>query len=393
MTERHSTDSATPINVLFDHQVFASQAYGGVSRIFYELITHLISKKGVRVSLFQGLHLNRYPLEEFQADYTSYFGRRIVDFPHASFFLKPVNDWLFRHYARTQGHHSTRDSIDVYHPTGYSPVVSDWKKSPVVLHVYDTIPERFPHNFRDINVRLENKRRCIERADKIITISHFVKQDLLNHYRIDPEKIHVIYPGAPTREPGMSSDEPLTPYEHFKPYILYVGTRKQAYKNFEKFLLAYSSSEMLKKNANVLCFGGPPLTRFETDIMSMMNSLDNVFHLQGDDRLLARLYLGASAFVYPSLMEGFGLPPLEAMTYGCPVIAGNAPAIPEVLGEAAEYFDPASTESMMASMESVLLNDARRQQLIAKGYEQIKKYSWSLMADQIHDVYNDLLIK
>lgn len=363
---------------MYDHQVFAAQKYGGVSRLFYELIKHLADKKEIELFLFHGLHINRFPVWDFKEKAAFYFGKKIVSLPHISELLKPINRVLFKTFAGKP--------VDIFHPTGYSSTVSHWEKSPVVLTVYDMIPELFPQDFRDIESRLKNKRKCIERADKIITISQTTKQDLLRFYKVDEAKISVIYPGAPAE---ILEKNQCDPYKHDKPYILYVGTRKQGYKNFDHLLLAYAISKKIHDEFDLICFGGPSLSGAEEDTISILECLDNVFHISGNDRQLSRLYAGAAAFVYPSLYEGFGLPPLEAMAHGCPVVAGRVSTIREVLGDAAAYFDPGEPEIMASAMESVLFDETRRRELIERGKIQVKKYSWARMGDEICRVYEN----
>jgi glycosyltransferase involved in cell wall biosynthesis len=367
-----------PLKILIDHQVFAAQKYGGVSRLFYELIKHLADKKEIELFLFQGLHINRFPVRDYKEKTASYFGKRIVSLPHISEFLKPINRVLFHTFADKP--------VDIFHPTGYSSTVYSWRKSPVVLTVYDMIPELFPQDFRDISPRLENKRKCIERTDKIVAISQTTKEDLLRFYKVDEAKISVIYPGAPTE---ILDKNLYGPFEHHKPYILYVGTRKQGYKNFDRLLLAYAISKRIHDEFDLICFGGPSFSRAELDNISLLECLDNVFHMAGNDQQLSGLYAGASALVYPSLYEGFGLPPLEAMAYGCPVIAGHASTIREVLGDAAAYFDPGEPEVMASAMESVLFDETFRRELIERGKTQVKKYSWFRMANEICGVYRN----
>jgi glycosyltransferase involved in cell wall biosynthesis len=257
----------------------------------------------------------------------------------------------------------------------------------VVLTVYDMIPELFPDNFRDIKRRLKNKKRNIERADKIITISRNTKKYLVEHYNVPGEKIRVIYPGAPA---SSGKNERIPTFQHPKPFILYVGTRKQGYKNFSNFFFAYSRSEKITKNFDLVCFGGPPFNKRELQLMAVPGRSVKVFHVSGDDRLLAALYRSAAAFVYPSLYEGFGLPCLEAMTYRCPVLTSHVSAIPEVLGDAAAYFDPENPESISSVLEKVLFEKKQANLLVQKGSSQVKKYSWSKMAEETYQVYKEL---
>jgi glycosyltransferase involved in cell wall biosynthesis len=369
------------MNILYDHQVFAAQRYGGVSRIFYELISRIVEKKDVDLHLFHGYYINDFPLGDLKDRMAFYFGKRAIRFPYIHVLLKPLNDIIFQTSLSGK-------PIDLYHPSNYSAAVSKWRKSPVVLTVNDMIPELFPGNFRDLRSRLRSKRKCIERADQIITISHLTRQDLLNYYQVEKEKIRVIYPGAPSAIRKSVREHPR--FRHRKPFILYVGTRKQGYKNFKNLLLAYCTSKKINRDFDLLCFGSHPFSKNEKRLLAQMGCLDSVFQITGGDRLLSRLYAGTAAFIYPSFYEGFGLPPLEAMAYGCPVVASAAGAIPEVLGDAFEYFDPHEPESIASSIESVLFNDSLRRELVKKGTLQVKKYSWDKMANETYRVYKEL---
>ena len=114
-------------------------------------------------------------------------------------------------------------------------------------------------------------------------------------------------------------------------------------------------------------------------------------HRAGNDQVLASLYRNAAAFVYPSLYEGFGIPPLEAMAMGCPVISSNTSSLPEVVGDAGEYFDPLSEESMMAAMERVTQSSSRSGELVELGRQQYRKFSWEKCAQETMMVYRSLL--
>ena len=371
-----------PIHVLYDGQVFAQQIYGGVSRIFYELITRLSANPETRISLFHGLYINRYPLEEIKDKCAFYYGKEVLAFPHISVLLKPLNNFLFRR-------HIAGKAVDIYHPTNYSSLVSRWKKSPVVLTVNDMIPELFPHTYTDIRRRLKIKKECIRRADMIIVISRQTGEDLLNFYNVSRDKVRVIYPGAPVPP---RKGEKIRRFPHPRPYILYVGTRKQGYKNFYGFFSGFTASSKLVNRFDIICFGGGYLKRKELRYLSGCGcGLEmHLFQPPGDEELLPMLYRGAAALVYPSLYEGFGLPPLEAMTYGCPVIAGHVSAIPEVLGDAAAYFDPYRLETLTAVMETVLFNPVLKKYLSQKGREQVKLYSWEKMATETLRLYREI---
>jgi glycosyltransferase involved in cell wall biosynthesis len=116
-----------------------------------------------------------------------------------------------------------------------------------------------------------------------------------------------------------------------------------------------------------------------------------LLHKTGDDHVLANCYRNAAALVYPSLYEGFGIPPLEAMACSCPVICSQTSSLPEVVGDAGEYFDPHQEDDMMAAMERVLLSPNRRQDLVAKGLSQCAKFSWNKCAVETLKIYKTLL--
>jgi glycosyltransferase involved in cell wall biosynthesis len=103
------------------------------------------------------------------------------------------------------------------------------------------------------------------------------------------------------------------------------------------------------------------------------------------------MYMGAAAFVYPSLYEGFGIPPLEAMSLGCPVICSNATSVPEVVGDAGEYFDPADPEAIRDAVERVLQSNDRRSELVTKGHARRSLFSWQRCAKETLDVYRSIL--
>ncbi len=119
--------------------------------------------------------------------------------------------------------------------------------------------------------------------------------------------------------------------------------------------------------------------------------MKRVHHVSGDDAVLAGYYRMASAFVYPSLYEGFGIPPLEAMSFDCPVVCSGVSSIPEVVGNAGEMFDPYDPDSIRMAIERVVSDDALRQTLIARGKERLKLFSWKRCAQETLDIYRRVL--
>ena len=176
-----------------------------------------------------------------------------------------------------------------------------------------------------------------------------------------------------------------------RPYLLYVGSRG-GYKNFEALILAFASSSYLRSDFSVMCFGGGAFIPDELALFRQLQLSDaHVRQISGNDEMLASMYKNAAAFVYPSLYEGFGIPPLEAMSLGCPVICGNTSSIPEVVGDAGEYFDPNDTESMRVAIETVLQSTGWSQELVAKGHARRLLFSWQRCASETLDVYRSIL--
>ena len=190
-----------------------------------------------------------------------------------------------------------------------------------------------------------------------------------------------------------SASEPLQEIETTtQPFLLYVGLR-EGYKNFEGLLRAYSASPTLKNGYDLVCFGGGPFNHTECDIIDSLGlNANSVRHASGNDDKLASYYRAARAFVFPSLYEGFGIPPLEAMHYGCPVACSNTSSIPEVVGDAGLYFDPHDLESVKFTLQKIVSDDQLRKDLITSGNERIKQFSWKKCAEETLAIYSKVLI-
>lgn len=151
--------------------------------------------------------------------------------------------------------------------------------------------------------------------------------------------------------------------ESVKPYILYIGN-DYPHKNLERLKLAF---EKIKKDG------------LDCELILVTNFVS--------EQKLENLYGNASLFVFPSLYEGFGLPPLEAMKRGVPIVSSNATCLPEILGDAALYFNPLDIDDIAEKIKKVLADNNLREQLIQKGFAQVKKYSWKKMAEETLKLY------
>jgi glycosyltransferase involved in cell wall biosynthesis len=217
---------------------------------------------------------------------------------------------------------------------------------------------------------------------QIIAPTEYTKQAIVDTLGIKADKITVTYEAADTN-PGQ-----LQPYPHpFKEYILYVGQQSD-YKNIRRLGDAHQKLLETHPDLGLILVGKKNKSIAMNEQYFTDNNYRNILFTDFiDDAQRDWLYTNTKAYVFPSLMEGFGLPGLEAMGYGAPVVSSNATCLPEVHGDAVVYFDPLNTDEMAAAIDSVISNDKLRQSLIAKGYAQLKKYSWRRMAEQTLAVY------
>jgi glycosyltransferase involved in cell wall biosynthesis len=252
------------------------------------------------------------------------------------------------------------------------------------------IHEKFPDNFSHRDPAVKFKRLAVDRADHIICISQNTKNDLCAIYDVPIDKVSVVHLGF---EKFVS--QPVYTALHSKelrPFLLYVGSRR-GYKNFERMILAVASSPALRNTFDVLAFGGGPFNKAEQFKIAQLGfDSQSVRQVGGGDDILGRLYAQARAFVYPSIYEGFGLPPLEAMAQDCPVITSNSSSLPEVVGDAGFYFDPLDIEAQAQAIERVVFDDQMRSQLIEAGRQRLDLFSWDRCARETQAVYQKVLV-
>jgi glycosyltransferase involved in cell wall biosynthesis len=220
----------------------------------------------------------------------------------------------------------------------------------------------------------------------ILTPSEFTKTALVDFAGIDPEKVIVTYEAADI------FDDKIASYDlPFKEYLLYVGQQPD-YKNLRR--LADAHQRLIKKYPDLgLVLVGKLAgdTLANKELFESKGYKNIVFTGFLPDEQRDWLYKHTSAYVFPSLMEGFGLPGLEAMSYGVPVVSSNATCLPEVYEHAAHYFNPNDTTDMARAINDVLSDESLKKDLVVKGYTQIKKYSWRRMAEQTHATYIEAL--
>ena len=229
-------------------------------------------------------------------------------------------------------------------------------------------------------------KKVAQDSDHVIAISEFTKKELVEFSGITEEKVSVIYEASDVAD-GSSRVYPVG----FKKYLLYVGQQSD-YKNIKR--LGDAHQKLLEKypDLGLVLVGKKNKSALTNEAYFEQKNYQNILFTDfvNNDQL-NWLYAHASAYVFPSLMEGFGLPGLEAMSHGTPVVSSNATCLPEVYGDAARYFDPENTNDIARTIDSVLLDETLQKKLINNGFKQIKKYSWKKMAEQTHAIYMDVL--
>ncbi|HAI74129.1 MAG TPA: hypothetical protein DCS28_04385 [Candidatus Moranbacteria bacterium] len=234
---------------------------------------------------------------------------------------------------------------------------------------------------------------AIARAKKIIAISQFTKKDIVANYGAAVEKkIFVTYEACEDycMLGAKNGEEILKKYGIIKPYFIYVGNA-YPHKNLERLVLAFGKVLKEKKDLQLALVGKKDYFYKRLKTVVSENEIKNIIFLSDiSDRELDSLFRYSIANVFPSLYEGFGLPPLEAMAKGAPVISSDHPCMREILGDSARFFDGKNIDAIAEAMKKIISDKKLRQELIKKGYEQIKKYSWKKMAEETRDVYENI---
>lgn len=272
-------------------------------------------------------------------------------------------------------------------------------RRPFVLTIHDLIISHYPdsrattlpiwlYRLKLLVYRLV-VRSASRRARKIIAVSRFTKDDIIRILKIKPEKIRVIYEGVSLPKiMGQDRRSWFLKLGLRQPYLLYVGSA-YPHKNLSRLLLAFKELTTINENCQLVLVG--KINYFyrrlkkEIDQLGLMEKVKLTGYCSDEE--LVYLYQKAQAYVFPSLLEGFGLPPLEAQQYDLPVVSSRASCLPEILGQSSIYFDPFDIQDMSRQINRILTDDQLRQELIAAGRENLKKYSWSKMGLEVYSLY------
>ncbi len=367
----------TKLSIAFDHQIFDLQRYGGVSRYFVEIANELALDPSLQVAIEAPLHINEY-LRSVRSPVRGtalYVGgiAKVRRLAHT------VNALLMPPLLR-------RRKPDIVHRTYYAAGQPAVKGARSVITVYDLIHERMGSGMAH-DTPARHKRAAIAEADHAICISESTRRDLIELFGVEPQKTSVVHLGFSLMTAQDTIRAPLPERE----FILYVGLRGN-YKNFQGLLDAYAASARLRDRFDIVCFGAAPFTAEETLAIAASGARAGaVQQIGGADSVLQQCYQRASMFVYPSLYEGFGIPPLEAMSFACPVLCCPVASMPEVVGDAAAFFEAGNVDALVAAIDRVSTDAPFRAELVRRGTERLAHFSWKQCAEQTLQVYQKVM--
>jgi mannosyltransferase len=339
------------ITLHLDDIIYSLQTQGGISRYWTEITSRIVDSGNFNVFRTQGKNkFSRYcPVKSDSQIF------------HSSYYRNPIGKEV--------------KNVVTVHDFTYQ-------------HGFFKTPKTFFH-IRQINSSINN-------ADAIICVSENTKQDLFlfNPHLKNFPNVFVIPHGANLKKKGEKGESFEGNIANQmkqildRPYVLFVGRRAQ-FKNFHSALLGFLNSSLVKLGFSMICVGSK-FTKDETNQLNKLNLTNQVFALPDiSDKQLIYLYQNAFALIYPSLYEGFGIPPLEAMNLGCPVIASNCSSIPEVVGDAGILIDPLNINSISSSFD-ILLDENTRIKYIEKGLNRASLFDWNNSAKQYMEIYNSL---
>lgn len=300
-----------------------------------------------------------------------------------------------------------KENLDLMHFTHFNvPILNNVK---FIVTIHDLILTRFSTRRATMLSPLYYKMkylayklvisRAIHKSEKIIAVSKFTKKDIEKKFKVKKDKIKVIYEGVSDlgiyNNENSDKDKKLLKNYNIgdRRYLLYVGNA-YPHKNLEGLLDIFKKIKKDFPSLLLVLVGGDDYfyQRLKKYAQSLnLSNKDVIFTNYVSDKDLASLYRNSLAYVFPSLYEGFGLPPLEAMAHNCPVVSSNRTSLPEILGEAALYFDPNNNIDVYEKLKKIIKNKHLRQELVEKGKMQINQYNWFSSAYSTYKLYLEIL--
>jgi glycosyltransferase involved in cell wall biosynthesis len=317
----------------------------------------------------------------------------------------------FRAVPEPSGNYSLKEQVrlpmtlrrigaDVFHAPHY--VLPPMLPCPAVVTIHDCIhlmfPEYLPNRAAYLYARTFMT-LAARRSARVLTVSEASKRDILQYFRVPPERIEVIYNGIDERfwsAPAEDAVERVRQrYQLNDPFILYTGNIKP-HKNLVRLIEAFQRLRRSGLDQVKLLIIGDEISKYATLRRAVhRHKLHKHVRFHGfvPDETLAILYRLAAAFVFPSLYEGFGLPPLEAMASGTPVVTSNVSSLPEVVGDAALLIDPYDVDAIAGAIRMVLTDAALRDDLRERGWRRAREFSWERSVARIRSIYAEVGVR
>jgi glycosyltransferase involved in cell wall biosynthesis len=291
-----------------------------------------------------------------------------------------------------------RERIDLFHAPHY--VLPPLTPCKSVVTIHDCIHLRFPQYLPN-RLAYAYARSSLwiatHRAARVLTVSEASKRDILRYFRVPEQKIDVIYNAIDEQFGEPPTDEEIRRvrerYQLDAPFVLYAGNIKP-HKNLERLIEAFHTLRRNGFDQVKLLIIGDEISKYATLRRTVhRHKLHHHVRFLGfvSDKTLACLYRLAGVFVFPSLYEGFGLPPLEAMASGTPVITSNVSSLPEVVGDAALLIDPYEPDAIADAMRRVLSEPALAASMRERGLARVRDFSWERSIRRIHEIYREVL--
>jgi len=364
-----------PIRVLFDQQIFLLQRFGGISRYFTQLIKTYLEHPELGV----------VPVVESKTTFNQHLSDELRSWGFSRDNSRTVA--ILRILLGLINRNKTRNTVDVAHLTFYLPgYFSRGKDIARVVTLFDMIPERVPAMGRLWNPHFQ-KRHFLNRADAVVSISETSTKDMFKDFGIF-RPIPTTYLGV-TEEfaPNLERIDGMN-----QTYFLYVGARG-GYKDFRTALEAFADYSKASSGVHFVFVGGGKPTAQEERLFRALGISGYVSHITISDARLPQLYSNAAALIYPSVYEGFGLPLVEAMASGIPILASDTEINREIAQDIANYFAPGDASALAEGMQLILTNPSSQATKIEAGLVRSKNFTWLECARQTAEVYKDVLQK
>lgn len=363
------------MKIIFDYKIFYQQKIGGISNYFFNLGEEFL-RRNHDLKFICPIHKNKY-LNKIKAQNKKAFFFK---------FLPSQANKLYENINHNYSNKFIKQFVpDIVHESYYSKKNYN-NKTKIVCTVYDMINEIYPKYSKASKEITQMKFDTVNRADKIFCISHKTKRDLIEYFNINENKIKVSYLSSGFEDINFIQETK----KEFSDCLLFVGSR-YGYKNYENLIRAYAISKILRNNFRIIFFGGEKPGSYEFDVIKKNKlNFDQILFFDDNDYDLSYIYTNVLALIYPSLYEGFGIPILEAMSLGCPVISSKGGALTEVGGEGIPYFDPQSVEDLSFKIENTLNSTNSLKEIIEYGLKRSKEFSWKNCADQTLNGYKEI---